>query len=663
MTAAAHIAEPRSVIRPTRPIDTSRYPGWDEPHLTKTPWELERHKKQRHAKVSQPTVPARIFKDLPTTIYECIIAQLEQIYLCQEQPCPACYLGDLHTLSLVSRAWNKATVTPMYRRIMLLVNEDHTKLPKLRIRGTSRLKLLRRTLRAQPALARRTVRELHLSDFWTLYQDAAIEREEIVSAIASLIMACPMLERVTGFHLPFTHSYNRLSHALSTRANLKEKFFLSQFEIDSSDEEDDDLGAYYLAACDPTERFLEINSNHAMLSTLVLHSTTLNFRAIVGTLRQLPSLRDLSISRLPSTSFTNMTLNALPSRLRSLRLDDLPGIDDKGLQRFTKSHLMSSLEVLMFLNLELYDLNTVSNVISTRSTNLKSFYLAQDRAPRHCSGGPTPIFSSRTLQYLHWEIRSDDGPLPTSPPLSDDESTFPFTNSAPITCLATSLLAKDISEGNFPSLRRIRAPYDPQGLLQALCKPLATALLPCDVAMLDSLSREVDVRNFLLAGDGLITHLSKPKDSSTIEPSSPRADSAIDSSISTGDWTESLRAPERCRLAAQARILAARKVTFMTVRVFVPDGNLGIEKTIGGFVGRVNSWITYDVRTDRDDIFNAESEPRSEWLMNAEDLCGERGAEYAHSQLRKMRSCGHHTGENLWNQTVLAEDLFQSRTQ
>ncbi|OAL00591.1 hypothetical protein IQ06DRAFT_222192 [Phaeosphaeriaceae sp. SRC1lsM3a] len=661
MTAAARIAEPRPVIRPTKPIDTSRYPGWDEPHLTRTPWELERHKR-RQSKVSQPPVPAKIFKDLPRTVYDCIVTQLEQIHLNQEQACPACYLGDLHSLALVSRAWNKATVIPIYRRVILLGNGDHAKLPKVRIQGTSRLKLLRRTLRGQPTLAR-IVRQLHLSEFWILYQDATIEREEIVSAIASLVMACPMLERVVGFPLPFTHAYDRLSHALSTRANLREKLVLSQAEMDSSDEEDDELGAYYLAACDPTERFLELNSNHAMLSTLVLHSTTLNFRAIIGTLRQLPSLRDLSISRLPSTSFTNMTLNALPSKLRSLRLDDLPGIDDKGLQRFTKSYEISSLEVLMLLNLELYDLNSVSSIFTARATSLKSFYLAQDRALRHCSGGPTPILSSRTLQYLHWEIRSDDGPLPTTPLSSEDESTFPFTNSAPITCLATSLLARDIGDGNFPLLRRIRTPYDPQGLIQALCKPLATTLLPHDIAMLKLLSKEVDVRNFLLADDGLIHHLSKPKDYTIDEPRSPRADSAIESLVSTSDWTESLRASERSRLAAQARILAARRAAFMTVRVYAPEGDLEFEKTLGGFIGLVESRITYDVGTDRDRDADTESEARSEWLTDAEDLCEESSADSTHSHVRKLMTCGHHTVERLWNQTVLAEDLFKSRAQ
>lgn len=541
---------------------------------------------------------------------------------------------------------------------MLLVNEDHAKLPKLRILGTSRLKLLRRTLRDRPALARGIVRELHLSDFWTLYQDAAIEREEIVSAIASLVMACPKLERVVGFHLPFTHSYDRLSHALATRTNLKEKVFLSQSEMDASDEEDDELGAYYLASCDPTEQFLEINSNHATLSTLVLHSTTLNFRAIIGTLRQLPNLRDLSISRLPSASFTNMTLNALPPKLRSLRLEDLHGIDDKGVQRFTKSHMMSSIEVLMLINLEVYDLDTVSNILSSRSASLQSFFFAQNRAPRHCSRGPKPIFSSQTLKYLHFEIRSDDAPLSTLL-AAEDESTFPFTNSAPLTCLATSLLAKDIREGNFPSLRRVRTPYDPQGLIQALCKPLPTALVPSDISLLHSLSKEVDVRSFLLVDHGLMSRLPKAKDPVIEEPLSPRADSAIEASISTGDWSDRLRAPERSRLAAQARIVAARKGASMAVRVYSPDGNLSIEKAIGGFLGRLDSRIIYDLGIDRSHCPGTEA--RDEWLASVEDLCAANSVGYAQLQDVNSRSCGHHAGERLWN-SMSAVELFRSRT-
>lgn len=94
---------------------SSSYPVWDEiPHFTKTSsWGLERHRKQRHSGAGGGRLPANVFKHLPREIYDCIIAQLEMIHLDQERPCSVCNLRDLHSLSLVSRAWDKATVTPM----------------------------------------------------------------------------------------------------------------------------------------------------------------------------------------------------------------------------------------------------------------------------------------------------------------------------------------------------------------------------------------------------------------------------------------------------------------------------------------------------------------------------------------------------------------------
>ena len=55
----------------------------------------------------------------------------------------------------------------------------------------------------------------------------------------------------------------------------------------ADDEDDDTIRGNYIAECDPTERFLNLSSQHSNLSTLVLHQeqgqcmTYLNFRAVV----------------------------------------------------------------------------------------------------------------------------------------------------------------------------------------------------------------------------------------------------------------------------------------------------------------------------------------------------------------------------------------------
>ena len=226
-----------------------------------------------------------------------------------------------------------------YSKVRVLGDDSSCRLPKVRVPGTSRLKLLRRTLRERRALAN-MVREVHVPDFQALYLAASIERDEIVNLVASLVMACPNLERLVGFHIPFTHSFNRLSHALSTRTALKERVWvLANALVEEDENEIDSSEDYYHAACDPMERFLELNSNHGNLSTLVINQESaqpaidLTYRAIVGTIRKLPALRHLSLSGLSASSFSNLALNSLPSNLQSLRLENLPGINDKGHRR------------------------------------------------------------------------------------------------------------------------------------------------------------------------------------------------------------------------------------------------------------------------------------------------------------------------------------------
>jgi hypothetical protein len=509
------------------------------------------------------------------------------------------------------------------------------------------------------------VRELHLSDLQTLYQMATIEQEDIVSAIASLVMACPNLERLVGFHIPLTHSFDRLSHALSLRPRLKEKL-LSESSADLSDEEDDDeTSAYYLAACDPTERFIELNSEHPLLSTLLIHqedrpqdSTAFNFRAIIGTLRQLSKLRKLAICNLPHTSFTNLTLSSLPPKLKSLRLENLPGVNDRGLQRFFSSQLMTTIETLVLLDLEISSLVTISHILSSHSTKLKAFTLAQYRAPGIPSQSSIPDFVCPTLQYMHWELRSDAGPLPSLPLSTSldvlEEPVLPLKSLEPISCLATYLLAQSIRENAFPSLQRIRVPHDPQGLIQALCRPLATALLPCDIAILHSVIGASKPYSCGVSKDKCGPPRPDARDAAMASPLTSRTDSAV---TLCNSYAENELAPIRSRLAAQARILAARKKALMTVRVYDPAGALKTNRVVGGFIGQVNSQITYELRADRGRVAAAigDTSEQNQWIVNVED--------FVHSQYdgdvqlpnSLQGSCGHWMGRRV----VLVEELFQ----
>ena len=559
----------------------------------------------------------------------------------------------------------------MYRKVYVVGHDDHPQSPKTKVKGPDRLKLLRRTLRERHLMARH-VRELHLPNFQTMYQQASIEREEIVNLVASLIMACPSLERLIGFHIPFTQSFDRLSYALATRPELRERvWLLSEPRDDYSDEEDDDeVNNYYLAAVDPTERFLDLHSGHPLLTTLVLHrnsgdfSPTPNFRAIVGTFRQLPMLQHLSISGLPSTSFTNLALNALPPRLQSLRLENLPGINDKGLQKFTTSHLSTSIEKLTLVNLEISSLITIRNILSEHLNKLKRFTLAQYRTPDLGPRISIPDFSCPSLQFLHFEFRSQSGPAidPFSPE-SRKSIEFPFANPEPISCLAISLLAMNIKEGAFPALRRVRVPHDPQGLIQALCKPRATALLPSDTSHFTRPLQKSGSHGYAIMVDAHASQPQSPKirQSSYLVPLSPRADSAIDSPVFNTSSSSSALTPLKTRLAAQARILAARKAPLTTVRVYDPEGEICIDTAIGGFIGDIKSKIIYDLKPDASRWPGSRDQsgpPQPEWTTGIEDLVDERTALNDRLRERHRGNCGHRVGGRVGCNTVRVEELF-----
>lgn len=641
----------------------------DVPRLTKTPWEEGRHKRNSTLRQSKTETqfPARIFQQLPREIYNCIVVQLEALHLQLNQACSACYLRDLHSLSLTSRAWDRATVMQMYQRIYVNGHDDRSQSQRRKLKGPGRLKLLRRTLRERHSMAR-LVQELHLPDFQTLYQQASIEREEIVNLVASLVMACPSLERLVGFHIPFTQSFDRLSYALATRSNLRERvWLLSESQDGYLDREDnDEVNDYYLAACDPMEHFIGLNSGHSLLTTIVLHQRsgdtgpTLNFRAIIGSLRRYPILQHLSVSGLPATSFTNVTLNALPSGLRSLRLENLPGINDKGLQKFATSHLATSLEKLVLINLELSSMITIMNILSKHLCRLQQFTIVQYRTPDLHSRSSISDLSSPFLEFLHFEFRSQSGPPidPFSPEMRKSME-FPFTNSEPISCLATSFLAKNIKEGAFPRLRRIRIPHDPQGLIQAVCKPRATALLPSDTSLFTRPIHENTSHEYAIMVE---SHQSSEKqDSHYTIPPSPRADSAIDSPTFDLGPCSSAITPSKTRLAAQARILAARKNPLVVVRVYDPEGNVRIDTAIGGYLGDVKSNIMYDLKPDANRWPGSRDQtgpPQPEWITGIEDLADERTVVYDRTHQRHWGNCGHRVGGRVGRHSVRVEKLF-----
>jgi hypothetical protein len=333
-----------------------------------------------------------------------------------------------------------------------------------------KIKVLRRTLREKVHIAQ-MVKELHFPDTHEIYQTASTkERQTIINNLASLVMACPKLERFEGLYLTFNHSFDRLTHALSTRSNLKEKVWV----LKADDVGWDESGNYrtYSKEHDPywnvgnADSFLHCHDNWTRLDKLCLFGqgicSMMGYRAFVATFRTLPSLRHLLISDFDTEQFNDRTLQALPA-LRSLRLQDLPGLTEKGLMRFANSTTARSIQRLSLINLEISSAAVISRFMANLPF-LRRFVLAQDACPSLAPGLAisSALYASESLEYIHWDI------LAYGPAHED---------------LANSIIA-----GGLPSLRKIRAPSDDDGLLQALCRPRAKIALPSDLHLVNQVN-------------------------------------------------------------------------------------------------------------------------------------------------------------------------------
>lgn len=315
-----------------------------------------------------------------------------------------------------------------------------------------RLKLLRRTLRERRVLAQ-YVRQLKVP---RLQPDDQFVGEDMIDVVASIVMACPNLEALIGFQLVYSHKFDRLTHALSTRRKLKEHTWIIGENCDISLRCNTQLPPGLLDT-EQVDSFLHFHDAWASLTTLFLQSHRhgiLERDVFIKVLNYLPSLQHLCISQFDMDDFDDVVLQALPP-LRSLRLQDLEGVTFWGLLDFARGFHAQGISSLSLINLKITYLSVISNLLLNLK-NLRRFKLVQDNSPMVAVGDLVfqPIVASQQLEFIHWDIT-----LPGS---------------------ANENLANSIRANGFPNLRALRAPSDHDGLLQAVCRPRAQILLPSD---------------------------------------------------------------------------------------------------------------------------------------------------------------------------------------
>ncbi|KAI9734673.1 MAG: hypothetical protein M1834_002274 [Cirrosporium novae-zelandiae] len=510
------------------------------------------------------------FKLLPQEIYDCILRQIEILHSDPSSPsCATCYMRDLCSLALTSRAWNRAARVRLYNRIHILGQDSLAHQKKYKMKSGTRLKLLRRTLRGRKALAE-CVHELRVPPMEILTQGRSLAIA--IDLVASLVMACPNLQRLVGFDAVYNHKFDRLSYALSTRRSLKEHVWLVGGVTTAMNRPTSQAMDRMLGILDPeqTEAFIRMHDSWSQLHTLFLHSQNGNgvieHELFIGVLYRLPSLRHVYMSGFGPDQFTDMTLQALPA-LQSLRLQNLPGITDRGLFQFATTSASRSLQSLTLIDLELKSLLTLSKLMSSM-LSLKRFTLIQDSSPTLPLGSVAiqPILASDSLVFLHWDILMDGD--------------------------ATSHLASSIRAGGFPALRKLRAPSDHSGELQAVCRPRPEITLPAD----------------RYSGN---TFMRKPERAQTLVQQITQHQVVHSSTwpgeMSTPSGTENnSRSLTNARKAAQARLESARLNTSMRIEITdysiprLPNCERIPTKVLNfaGFLGNLQSRVWYYLEPD-----------------------------------------------------------------
>jgi hypothetical protein len=544
--------------------------------------------------VQTPRAPGESFKRLPEEILLVILGELKKSHLAVGSiSCATCWMRDLTNLGLSSRKWWSAARCMLYEDIQLngVDSAHHTR--KFKIKYGVRLKLLRRTLRARPELAE-YVKSLKVPSM----PDGAKgkkEQEEYLDLVASVIMACPNLERLPGFYPAYNHTFSRLVHALSTRQKLKEAVWV----ISSSPSQRQhrytslDDAQYFPSIMAPARLlpeqcvdFLTYHSKWTHLKTLFLHCNpggNIDSLLFADVCNLLPSLENLHVSSFPTPAFNDSTLTSLPP-LKSLRLENLSGITANGLSAYACSPGSNTLTSLSLVSLPDVSLPVLARLFSYLKS-MTRFTLSQASSPGLPVGTDIylhPYLASLSLEYLHWEI--------TNP--SDEE--------------ATDILAKSILYSGFPSLRTIRAPTDSEGTLQKLCKPREKIELPGD--------RHRDKGSSSAAPSHVLSSSSLPSPtwstfslghnysgssflkSPTRSTFSLKMDSPICNDRSAEPGTSLLAA----RRTAQQRIDAAQTTPQFHIIIWNEWGMLVERQTAGGFIGLVQSRITYSLKPDID---------------------------------------------------------------
>ncbi|KAI0398582.1 hypothetical protein F5Y17DRAFT_464178 [Xylariaceae sp. FL0594] len=544
------------------------YNGWQRPAP------IKQHRKKRRE--------GELFAQLPEEVLALILRNLKEWHMKPANAsCATCMTRDLGSVAVSAKKFLKVARIALYEDIQLVGADSQAQKKRLKISFGARLVLLRRTLRSRPAIAG-LVRSLKAP---AIPQGASPESYQ--NLVASVIMACPNLERLVGFHQSYNFTFNRLFHALSTRENLREmhwtleasqaqkksRFSNAASMLSSGNPDFQEAPGNLLP--EQSDEFRDLHMNWTRLETLSIHclpgATLTPVSLLPDILADVASLKHLHLSHLPFTAFNDANLLSLPA-LETLTLSHLPGVSSMGLSSFARRPSSRSIRRLTLNHLDVDSLPVIAQILS-HLASLETFTFVQTRSPVLPEGEIIwlfPYLASRTIRKLHWDVPS-------------------YASTANI---ADSILAKSIAASGFPALRTLRTPSDPEGIFQALCKPL------------ERIDSPNDRYRGLIAKAG--TRPKSPPQTPTT-PTTPRTPGSMSSKSGFGlnfPMDDQLFPSKVCsnlsqsRLDAQRRLEAARNEPRFTFRLVDEGGKVLEMRRMAGFLGSIGSPINYCLTPD-----------------------------------------------------------------
>ncbi|KAM3442731.1 hypothetical protein MY4824_000872 [Beauveria thailandica] len=584
--------------------------------------------------------PNALFGTLPGEVLQVVLEWLRHLHLddpaSTTRSCATCWARDLCSLGLASRKWSEVARLALYQDIRIVGPDSAAHRKRFKLAQGCRMTLLRRTLRANSRLAA-AVRSLQLpmpvaddscdappsraaAGAW-LSSSSSSPRQVYENLVASLVMACPNLQVLVGPAPTHDHdTFNRITHALSTRTSLQTMNWrigastLSPHDLarrrppSASRRENSSSGGGgvfspalactlppppLLSAAQETG-FLGHHRQWTSLASLSVHCLpgaslapeTLLQRALAC----LPSLRHLHLSRVPAAGFGDAALLSLPA-LRSLTLAHVAGVTAAGLSAFATRPNSQPLRSLHLRHAPLTSLPALARLLS-HLPSLVAFALVQHVAPLMPTDDDDafalwmmPYLASRTLVRLHWDITAHHHHHHGVVPAVSD---------------ADDILARSIEAGGFPALRTLRAPSDPDGIFQQLCRPREAIATSADRIWANGGRCGSSIHRRHRTGS-LSSSSSSSMERHAV-PSLPK--SATAASLPTGGpFAAAPPAPHgtdlrAARMAAQARLDDARPRFRFQVRVHSDDGMLVDDFGLGGYVGTVGSPIHYSLDPD-----------------------------------------------------------------